>query len=298
MKKETVKPPLGLKPKWLHDEQRHAELVSAIKRRLKKGVDIPDEWIREYKNYVQSKNNKQSIQDAKDKVFNELDKEDFIKKELNNNFSSGGFVTSTVKEMLFGDFENAKSQDFKKGDVLIREWNDEILEYCVFIKKDKDNDYFIYKDFYSLKNKDLRKLGGYCSGFKDVDCKFNWRKATQEEIDKLNKLLGKEVEVDFDGVGDLVEEEEVWWLCNEGYYDSFKKNKKYKQISINEEFITLMDEKGKPFNYYQYQNTFTKLQNKELEEAVKYLNGYAKGVYPIKTKLKKSIETILKHLDK
>lgn len=151
------------------------------------------------------------------KVFNELDKEDFIKKELNNNFSSGGFVTSTVKEMLFGDFENAKSQDFKKG--------------------------------------------------------------------------GDEVEE---------EEKEVWWLCNKDYYNAFKKNKKYKQIAINEEFITLIDEEGKIFNYYEYQDNFTKIEeNKELQEAIEILKDWRFGKCTYSSdEIDRAIETILKHLEK
>lgn len=204
MKKETVKPPLGLKPKWLHDEQRHAELVSAIKRRLKKGVDIPDEWIREYKNYVQSKNNKQSIQDAKDKVFNELD-----------------------------------SQDFKKGDVLIRYLKDDVIACLIIYNCDNNSAFGEYYEFFLNGTTISYYEKEYNTSIKD------WRKATQEEIDKLNKLLGKEVEkVEVD------EEKEVWWLCNKSMGDYFLKGKKYKQEYLGKNIITLIDNFNNEHNLF------------------------------------------------
>lgn len=46
---ETLgKPPLGLKPKWLHDEQRLDEVVAAINRYIEAKKLIPQEWMEEY----------------------------------------------------------------------------------------------------------------------------------------------------------------------------------------------------------------------------------------------------------
>ena len=89
------------------------------------------------------------------------------------------------------------SQDFKKGDILIREWNDGDIDYCKFGEK---VDEYVFKDgffFYSVtKNKgihDMSDYGGF-SKYRNLhgDTKFDWRKATEEEISKLNKILGKE----------------------------------------------------------------------------------------------------------
>lgn len=46
MKKE-VAPPIGLKPKHIHDQERVWEIVSAMSRYCEAGKTIPCEWIRE-----------------------------------------------------------------------------------------------------------------------------------------------------------------------------------------------------------------------------------------------------------
>lgn len=46
--KPTKQPPLGLMPKWLHDEMRLRELCEAIARRYDAGFEIPIEWVEEY----------------------------------------------------------------------------------------------------------------------------------------------------------------------------------------------------------------------------------------------------------
>jgi hypothetical protein len=42
------KPPLGLVPKWVRDEQRREEVQSAIHRYLRDRKPIPPEWVKEY----------------------------------------------------------------------------------------------------------------------------------------------------------------------------------------------------------------------------------------------------------
>lgn len=42
------KPPIGIKPKYIHDEQRQQELKMAIARYLNEDAVIPIEWIKEY----------------------------------------------------------------------------------------------------------------------------------------------------------------------------------------------------------------------------------------------------------
>jgi hypothetical protein len=42
------KPPLGVKPRYIHDCERHVELAEAIERYLEVGKEIPTEWIEEY----------------------------------------------------------------------------------------------------------------------------------------------------------------------------------------------------------------------------------------------------------
>ncbi len=44
---KIVRPPLGVKPKWLHDEERARELRDAINIRLHCDSDIPIEWVEE-----------------------------------------------------------------------------------------------------------------------------------------------------------------------------------------------------------------------------------------------------------
>ncbi|MDL5141109.1 hypothetical protein [Bacillus atrophaeus] len=60
MKDELIKqlnkeePPLGVIPKWLHDERRHKELKAAINRYLDDNREISAEWIDEYNLLVKS----------------------------------------------------------------------------------------------------------------------------------------------------------------------------------------------------------------------------------------------------
>lgn len=48
------KPPLGLKPKLVHDEQRLFEVSGAIGRYFIAGLPIPVEWVEEYNQLVKS----------------------------------------------------------------------------------------------------------------------------------------------------------------------------------------------------------------------------------------------------
>ena len=45
------KPPLGLKPKWVHDRQRQGEIMKAINRYLEAGKTPPKEWAIEFASY-------------------------------------------------------------------------------------------------------------------------------------------------------------------------------------------------------------------------------------------------------
>lgn len=42
------KPPIGIMPKWLWEEQRLHDLHSAIQRYLDVGMTVNPEWIEEY----------------------------------------------------------------------------------------------------------------------------------------------------------------------------------------------------------------------------------------------------------
>jgi hypothetical protein len=48
MKGNSDKPPVGLKPKKIHDEQRMHEVQGALIRYISRGMPIPSEWIVEY----------------------------------------------------------------------------------------------------------------------------------------------------------------------------------------------------------------------------------------------------------
>lgn len=45
---EFTKPPLGVKPKYIHDEERAEDISEAIVRYLNARLPLPYEWIREY----------------------------------------------------------------------------------------------------------------------------------------------------------------------------------------------------------------------------------------------------------
>ena len=44
---ELEKPPLGLKPRWIHDSERAKEILDAIERRTDANMSIPKNWINE-----------------------------------------------------------------------------------------------------------------------------------------------------------------------------------------------------------------------------------------------------------
>ena len=43
------KPPIGLKPRWLHDSSRASDILDAIERYTDANMSIPKSWIVELK---------------------------------------------------------------------------------------------------------------------------------------------------------------------------------------------------------------------------------------------------------
>jgi hypothetical protein len=52
--KQIVKPPIGLRPKYLSDIDRFNEVKSAIVRYYDADLKIPIEWIEEYNGFIDS----------------------------------------------------------------------------------------------------------------------------------------------------------------------------------------------------------------------------------------------------
>ena len=52
--KQIVKPPIGLRPKWVSDKERLNEVRSAIVRYYDAELKIPIEWIEEYNQLIDS----------------------------------------------------------------------------------------------------------------------------------------------------------------------------------------------------------------------------------------------------
>lgn len=48
----TEKPPLGVVPRWLHEEQRADALMGAMVRYYKAGIEYPVEWHHEYNELI------------------------------------------------------------------------------------------------------------------------------------------------------------------------------------------------------------------------------------------------------
>ena len=49
---ECKKPPLGVAPRWIREEQRIAELSEAIVRYAEANKEIPEEWTKEYNELI------------------------------------------------------------------------------------------------------------------------------------------------------------------------------------------------------------------------------------------------------
>lgn len=50
---ESNKPPLGVKPRFIHEEMREQELADAIVRYKEAGLKIAIEWVKEYNELVE-----------------------------------------------------------------------------------------------------------------------------------------------------------------------------------------------------------------------------------------------------
>lgn len=48
----TQKPPLGLKPRWLHEKQRIEEICDAMERYAQTRIPVPVEWIAELRDLL------------------------------------------------------------------------------------------------------------------------------------------------------------------------------------------------------------------------------------------------------
>ena len=51
----TIKPPAGLRPKWVFDELRLEEIKNAMIRYMDAGLEIPEEWTQEYEELMKGK---------------------------------------------------------------------------------------------------------------------------------------------------------------------------------------------------------------------------------------------------
>lgn len=51
---KSIKPPIGLIPLKLHNEQRHNEVRNAICRYIEANLPVPEEWLEEYNEYLRS----------------------------------------------------------------------------------------------------------------------------------------------------------------------------------------------------------------------------------------------------
>lgn len=52
VKQKIIKPPIGIKPRYIHDEQRLIDIQRAIERYLYACMPIPTVWIYEYNELV------------------------------------------------------------------------------------------------------------------------------------------------------------------------------------------------------------------------------------------------------
>lgn len=58
--KPIKRPPLGLAPKWIRDEQRLWEIQAAIVRYYEAEMPIPIEWVEEYNQLITERNEREA----------------------------------------------------------------------------------------------------------------------------------------------------------------------------------------------------------------------------------------------
>ena len=57
---EHKAPPIGLKPREIHDDNRLGDILDAMKRYLNAGMPFPDEWDEEYEELVAKRKRRKS----------------------------------------------------------------------------------------------------------------------------------------------------------------------------------------------------------------------------------------------
>ena len=65
-------PPIGVKPRWVHDSQRLGDITQAIQRCIEANTQIRYEWIEEYNELIGRKQDKiESLRNATIKLRSE-----------------------------------------------------------------------------------------------------------------------------------------------------------------------------------------------------------------------------------
>lgn len=138
-KAKVQKPPLGIKPKWFHDEQRLEEIQGAIGRYNDANFTVPNEWKVEA--YGLSKINKSDIQEYKEKLESNKCDENYPQKEKLNEL--------TNPEKILEEYNNIEVKNPFQDIIVPKTPNKVPKEFCVEITKDNiDCLSSIRKDFH------------------------------------------------------------------------------------------------------------------------------------------------------
>jgi hypothetical protein len=64
---QILRPPLGLRPKWLWLEQRRAEILQAICRYKEAGHNVPKKWLKELAQHEKTISNRYKVKNEEPK---------------------------------------------------------------------------------------------------------------------------------------------------------------------------------------------------------------------------------------
>ena len=86
---EAVRPPLGIKPKRIVEKERFFEILGALERYVRAGMEVPEEWISEMLQLVRKHNDLVSYEKQRGGVSREYGKPDeLVDRKQNHPFAN------------------------------------------------------------------------------------------------------------------------------------------------------------------------------------------------------------------
>lgn len=113
---EEQRPPLGLKPKRIVEKERFFEILGAVERYVRAGMEIPEEWISEMLQLVRKHNDLVSYEKQRGGVSREYGKPDeLVDRKQNHPFANPYVGEEFPNQNYVGSFGPGKIINLSQG---------------------------------------------------------------------------------------------------------------------------------------------------------------------------------------